>query len=387
MSDVIKDVGKVWDRLFDHKGFLSGEIGFMLREFELKRGDREVDNLFSVIENITDIKDTQVDCCKQAGDQTVLKANEALEQALNICHQFVDLEEKYKQDTTVEDNRSDRKLVWDCFMNRITTEYSEINGSLEAKEETLNKLYEEFEKKIISLIPYFYNDKLRKYINGVKVCDDMPYGISNIVFKNKVKKNVESKANIGLEPDIFTKCPLKTSDSKNSDKLLNLSDLHWLYGYIQKDNSQNDNKIYLHELLEGSEIILPKNKEIPRSEELEKRCRQLKAQQENQSYYKMTKHVDMSRKRLPEDSFGYQVKQMNKHLVAIFQFIVSVAAGFAFGFIGIELLIGSLDFGFRLLLGIICALTIALAELYFLAKRLNEDLQLEYTVEKQQKKC
>ncbi|KAJ8940141.1 hypothetical protein NQ314_010808 [Rhamnusium bicolor] len=96
----------------------------------------------------------------------------------------------------------------------------------------------------------------------------------------------------------------------------------------------------------------------------------------------MTKNVDSIKRKFPEDTFGYQVKQMNKHLVAIFQFIVSVAAGFAFGFIGVELIIGSLDFGFRLLLGIICALTIALAELYFLAKKLNEDLQFEYPIER-----
>lgn len=51
-----------------------------------------------------------------------------------------------------------------------------------------------------------------------------------------------------------------------------------------------------------------------------------------------------------------------------------MAAGFAFGFIGIELLVGNLDFGFRLLLGIICALIIALAEIYFLAKKLNEEI-------------
>ena len=54
------------------------------------------------------------------------------------------------------------------------------------------------------------------------------------------------------------------------------------------------------------------------------------------------------------------------------QFIFSVAAGFAFGFIGVQLILGNLDFGFRLLLGIICALIIALAEIYFLAKKLNE---------------
>lgn len=68
------------------------------------------------------------------------------------------------------------------------------------------------------------------------------------------------------------------------------------------------------------------------------------------------------------------MKQINRQLIAVAQFIFSVLAGFAFGFIGIELLVGNLDFGFRLLLGIICSLVIALAEIYFLAKKLNEDL-------------
>lgn len=74
------------------------------------------------------------------------------------------------------------------------------------------------------------------------------------------------------------------------------------------------------------------------------------------------------------------MKQINKQLIAVAQFIISVLAGFTFGFHGIELMVGSLDFGFRLLLGVICSLVIALAELYFLAKKLNEDLQFEVNV-------
>lgn len=80
------------------------------------------------------------------------------------------------------------------------------------------------------------------------------------------------------------------------------------------------------------------------------------------------------------------MKQINRQLIAIGQFIVSVAAGFAFGFIGIELIVGQLDFGFRLLLGIICSLVIALAELYFLAKKLNEDFDDNVSTCKEQSK-
>lgn len=47
----------------------------------------------------------------------------------------------------------------------------------------------------------------------------------------------------------------------------------------------------------------------------------------------------------------FTVNMMNRHLIAVGQFIVTVAAGFAFGFLGVEYLTGELDFGFRLLLG------------------------------------
>lgn len=70
------------------------------------------------------------------------------------------------------------------------------------------------------------------------------------------------------------------------------------------------------------------------------------------------------------------VKQINKQLIAVLQFVISTAAGFLFGYLGIELMLSTtFDMGFKLLLGIICALIIALAEIYFLAKKLSEDFE------------
>lgn len=76
------------------------------------------------------------------------------------------------------------------------------------------------------------------------------------------------------------------------------------------------------------------------------------------------------------------MKQINKQLIAVAQFVFSVLSGFLFGFLGIELIIGNLDFGFRLLLGIIVALVIALAEIYFLAKKLSEEYDVPETGDK-----
>ncbi|KAG5673903.1 hypothetical protein PVAND_003904 [Polypedilum vanderplanki] len=135
-------------------------------------------------------------------------------------------------------------------------------------------------------------------------------------------------------------------------------------------------EIFLCDILEKSSAVLelPKNEIVERNPELEERIQRLKAEQANREYNSMTRNVDSRRKNHdPKDSIGYQIKQINRQLIAVAQFVFSVISGFAFGFLGIQLIVGNLDFGFRLLLGIICALIIALAEIYFLAKKLIEE--------------
>jgi len=161
---------------------------------------------------------------------------------------------------------------------------------------------------------------------------------------------------------------------------LSIRDLEWLSTYLEA--LRNDGEcIYLHELLEGSDILLPENEVIKRNPQLEARCVRLRKEQSNRVYRSMTKNVDNVRVKQPEETIAYQLKGMNRQLIAIGQFVLSVGAGFLFGFTGVELMIGSLDFGFRLLLGVMCALIIALAEIYFLAKKLNEDLSIGDTIQ------
>ncbi|CAB0014408.1 unnamed protein product [Nesidiocoris tenuis] len=142
----------------------------------------------------------------------------------------------------------------------------------------------------------------------------------------------------------------------------------------EQDYSVNKDGPWLHELLSTAELELPQPYVPPRNPVLEARCQRLRAQIAEQEYKKMTKNVDNSRVHHPEDTIQYQLNIINRQLIAVFQFVVSVATGFTFGFYGIQLMTGDLDFGFRLLLGVICSLIIALAEIYFLAKKLAEDM-------------
>lgn len=246
----------------------------------------------------------------------------------------------------------------------------------------------------VKIIP---TKKLTSFIKTLSDCNSMPQNVLRI-YRNFSQDKSDKKCLVKeFQVDSYTKSEIeilkeinenieptdaffKISDFKESDENLrsnyelNLNDLQWLNEILKgnRKTQESSSKKYLHELLAGCSLVLPKNEMQERNPVLESRCQKLREQQDQYLYNKMTKGVDMQRRLMPEDTISYQIKQINKQLIAVAQFIFSVAAGFAFGFIGIELLIGDLDFGFRLLLGIIIALIIAIAEIYFLAKKLNE---------------
>ncbi|XP_019867373.1 biogenesis of lysosome-related organelles complex 1 subunit 5 [Aethina tumida] len=148
MSNIVQDVSKIWSRLFDHKAFVGGEISFTLQEFEKKRGENEVDKLFTTIEVIADLRDSQVDRLKEAIDDTVPNTFNDIEEALYLCENFSKLEEQYKKDTTLADNHQKRKTELNKFMDDITNKYTEINSNFENKKQELKKIYEDLENQL-----------------------------------------------------------------------------------------------------------------------------------------------------------------------------------------------------------------------------------------------
>ncbi|XP_059048077.1 uncharacterized protein LOC131843450 [Achroia grisella] len=224
--------------------------------------------------------------------------------------------------------------------------------------------------------------------NDVEITEDKNLNSSDVENKDLNKKVAKSKNIVTIDTE--NKNSLEIEPKKKGEKsermeeslYLSNSDIDWLYSYLQKGRNSGEKDVpYLHVLLEGADIELPENVVIKRNPVLEERCVKLRAQQEAREYRKMTKGVDNVRMRFPEDSISYQLKQINRHLIAIGQFILSIFAGFLFGFKGIEWMVGPLEFGFKLLLGIMCSLIIALAEIYFLAKKLNEELNVPETIQ------
>lgn len=74
------------------------------------------------------------------------------------------------------------------------------------------------------------------------------------------------------------------------------------------DRTNPDESVYLHELLDGCDLVLPQNEVIKRNPILEARIKKLQKEQEEREYKAMTKNVDMTKKFAVEDTLAYQSK-------------------------------------------------------------------------------
>ncbi|XP_062524569.1 biogenesis of lysosome-related organelles complex 1 subunit 5 isoform X2 [Bombyx mori] len=122
----------------------------MLKEFEEKRGDREVENLFKILEKITEIKDNESERIRKSGHNALPVLSEKLEQALNLCEE---LEKDYLETQKVcqkqiKSNQELRKREWDKFIDDMNFKCQRIDNAFEEKEEELRDLYADLKHKL-----------------------------------------------------------------------------------------------------------------------------------------------------------------------------------------------------------------------------------------------
>ncbi|KAL1493445.1 hypothetical protein ABEB36_011496 [Hypothenemus hampei] len=143
----LKDVSKIWSRLFDQKSVVNGEVGFFAREFEEKRGDTEINHLFKTIEGLTELKDSHLNKLKES-EEILTDTQLKIKKGLDLCNKFPDLETNYKQDLSISQRKDRHKYIWDEIMNEISSNYSQINKLYEKQELEAKEAYQLLESKL-----------------------------------------------------------------------------------------------------------------------------------------------------------------------------------------------------------------------------------------------
>ncbi|XP_015422283.1 PREDICTED: transmembrane protein 199 [Myotis davidii] len=137
---------------------------------------------------------------------------------------------------------------------------------------------------------------------------------------------------------------------------------------------ERDSTLYLHQLLEGSEIYLPEVVKPPRNPELVARLEKIKIQLANDEYKRITRNVTCQDSRHGGilSDLGKEVRSVKAVVITIFNFIVTVAAAFVCTYLGSQYIFT--EMASRILAAVIVASVVGLAELYVMVRVMEGEL-------------
>ncbi|XP_012503740.1 PREDICTED: transmembrane protein 199 [Propithecus coquereli] len=161
-----------------------------------------------------------------------------------------------------------------------------------------------------------------------------------------------------------------SSSSSGSQRLVSFRLIRDLHQHLR----ERDSTLYLHELLEGSEIYFPEVVKPPRNPELVARLEKIKIQLANEEYKRITRNVTCqdSRHGGTLSDLGKQVRSVKALVITIFNFIVTVAAAFVCTYLGSQYIFA--EMAPRVLAALIVASVVGLAELFVMVRAMEGEL-------------
>ncbi|KAM6110735.1 LOW QUALITY PROTEIN: transmembrane protein 199 [Pterocles gutturalis] len=176
----------------------------------------------------------------------------------------------------------------------------------------------------------------------------------------RLRRAVEGSELAGLPPGLRAELEAAVA---SEGALVPFSLLRRLHAALREAGSP----LYLHQLLEDSEIHLPPVPVPPRDPELVARLERIKATLANEEYRRMTRNITGQEQNGTLAEFGRHVRSV-KGVITIFNY-VTVVATFACTYLGSQYVFA--DTAARVLSAVIMARWVGLAELYVMVRTLE----------------
>lgn len=142
------EVVDVHSKLFNHKPVIQAEIKHFVREFEEKRGDREVEAVFSCLETVSELRDLGVPHLThtvETSNSTQLLAN--LQVSESMFSRILEQEDSKEVEKTLAASRESRARDWETFKQETQSRCERIDQSFREQEETIRKKYQDLQSQ------------------------------------------------------------------------------------------------------------------------------------------------------------------------------------------------------------------------------------------------
>uniref|UniRef100_A0A8B9MV17 Biogenesis of lysosome-related organelles complex 1 subunit 5 n=2 Tax=Neoaves TaxID=3078114 RepID=A0A8B9MV17_9AVES len=156
IQPIIKDVGEIYSRLLDHRPVIQGEIRYFVKEFEEKRGLRELRVLENLKNTIFETNEHVLPKCEQAMHDNLNEAFKRLQAANNMIHRLQEREhEERKLQADKLMAREEKRIAhWEEFMKEQQNKQAEVDEEHRKAMERLKEQYSEMEKELTKYVSF-----------------------------------------------------------------------------------------------------------------------------------------------------------------------------------------------------------------------------------------
>jgi len=136
----------IHSKLFNHKPVVQTEVKNFVREFEEKRGDREVDAVFSSLERVSELRDIGLPGLTEhltGTAPTELLANLAVSESM--FSRILEQEDSKEVEKTLAASREARQRDWEIFLQETQARCTRGDKSFREQEEAIRKKYQDLQ--------------------------------------------------------------------------------------------------------------------------------------------------------------------------------------------------------------------------------------------------
>ncbi|KAM6185502.1 biogenesis of lysosome-related organelles complex 1 subunit 5 [Rhynchocyon petersi] len=147
---IIKDLGEIHSRLLDHRPVIQGETRYFVKEFEEKRGLREMRVLENLKNMIHETNEHTLPKCREIIQDNLKQVLQKLQAANNsVCR----LQQREQEQTKIHYDRflareNQRVAHWEDFMGEQRSKQDEVDEEHRKAMERLREQYAEMEKDL-----------------------------------------------------------------------------------------------------------------------------------------------------------------------------------------------------------------------------------------------
>lgn len=143
VNKVCQDTSEIHTRLFDHRPFLNGEVQSFVREFEEKKGSRDIESLLKSHQLVTELSDL---LSTTDGTSTKEKINQFIQdiKKTTAAIESINNPEKPKvENPELLQKEEQRKKRWQEFLEQQSEKLVSEDNIIKEKEAELRKHYKQ----------------------------------------------------------------------------------------------------------------------------------------------------------------------------------------------------------------------------------------------------